>query len=360
MKITSLAAALCLLIGLSSRVAADSFTLKDGKVLEGKILRTEGDVYVIEYQVTRAIKDIKKVAKKDVVKITTAQLDSKDFEQIAKLIPTPDLLTEDEYKQRLLAVQAFIAKYPKSAMLKDAEAIAKRLTEESAVVVAGGRKFQGMMIPGADYRANAVDLDARALEAKIRDAAAKAQWLTALRTFSEFDKDYQAAACYREVLPVVIKSLQAFRAQISASIASYDARMEKQIADFENMPKNDGENSKRALEEQLAELEKRYQKEKAAMLPWVTPHPAHKQSLEDVNTFAEAELLRLTTAQSTPAAASDAGKIFRNTWKIIHSTTTQEELDKAMAEAETAGMPAKHLKTLQAEAKAANVKPAEK
>ncbi|MCX6875843.1 MAG: hypothetical protein NTW21_18840 [Verrucomicrobia bacterium] len=341
------------ILGFTGLAVADTFTLKDGKVLEGKILRTEGNVYVIEYQVTPSIKDIRKVPKAEVVKIVTEKLDEKAFVAIAKLVPTPDLLTADGYKQRLLEVKAFVTKYPKSAKLKAAEAVAKQLTEEAAEVEAGGRKLQGLMIKGADYRANAFDLDARVLEAKIRDAAKKSQWLAALRAFAELDKEYQAAACYREVLPVVVKSLQTFRAQVFASLSTFDARMEKQAADLEKMAPEDRANSTRELAAQAAELEAKYQLEKSSGQPWVTPHPSHKQSMEDDHTLAESELQRLTT----PPPAADGGRVFRNAWKLLRSDADADAVEKALAEAQAAALPERYLKLLQDAAKASGKQP---
>jgi hypothetical protein len=375
MKLTSLASTVLLLFGLAGlglaaplplkagKVIEGTFTLKDGKIIEGKVVREQGDAYVIEYQVNKdkkGITDIKIVPKKDVLKITTVKPDEQAFEVLAKLLPTPDLLTAEDYKQRSLAVQAFITKFPQSAKLKDAQAILKTLAEESAAVAAGGRKLQGLMILAADYRANAFDLDARVLEAKIRDAAAKSQGLALLRTFVDFDKDYQSAACYREVLPLVIKSLQAFRTQVAADLTSFDARMEKQAAEIEKMPPRDAENSKRELAARALALEAHYAKEKAAGQVWVTHDPTHKQSLEDNSTLAESELQRLSGTLRQPAPTPDGGKVFRNTWKTIHSDADAEAVEKALAEAETASLPERYLKRLQAEAKAAGAKPADK
>ncbi|MEI6653158.1 MAG: PTPDL family protein [Verrucomicrobiota bacterium] len=363
MKISSFTSTLFWVYGFAGLGLADTFTLKDGKVLDGKIIREQGGAYVIEYQVNRVnkgIKDIKIVPKTDVVKIITDKPDEQAFAAIAKLLPTPDLLTEDDYQQRCQAVKSFITKFPQSDRLKDAQGILKKLTDESAVVAAGGRKLQGMMILAADYRANAFDLDARVFEAKIRDAANKAQSLVLLRNFVEFDKDYQSSTSYREVLPLVIKSLQAFRAQLTNELATFDERMDKQAAEAEALSQRDGGSSKRALAEQAVEIEALYQKEKKAELPWVTPHLSHRQSLEDDNSFAEAELQRLTQLRGQPAPTPDGGKIFRTTWKSIHNDAAAETVEKAISEAESAGLPERYLKLLQAEVKAPVVKPAGK
>jgi hypothetical protein len=338
-------------------VLKGDFVLKDGTVLKGEVIRMQGDAYVIEYQWKPNIKDIKIVPKQDVVKIVSEKLDEKAFLEIAKLTPTPDLLTVDDYKQRLLAVKTFLTRFPKSAKLKEVNAISQTLTEECAEVAAGGRKIQGSMIKGADYRANAFDLDARVLEAKIRSAAKNSQWLMALRAFADLDKEYQSAACYREVLPVVLKVLQEIRAQVAASLASYDARMEKQTSDLEKMSQTEREDTRRALDEQAAKLEKSYQLEKKSQQVWVTPHANHKQSLEDNNSLAESELQRLSTA--VEPATVDGGKIFRDAWKVVHSDADAEAMDKALADAEAAALPARYLKLLQDAAAASGAKPSE-
>ena len=337
-------------------VLKGEFTLKDKTVLKGEVIRIEGDVYVIEYQYSASIKEQKRVPKADIVKIVTDKPDAKAFEAIAKLTPTPDFLTAAEYQQRLAAVKAFLAKFPDGSKANEAKAILKTLSEESAEVAAGGRKVGGLMIKAAEYRANALDLDAQVLEAKIRSAATSGQLLTALRAFAELDKEYQTTVCYREVLPVVVKVLQSFRGQIDATVKTYEARMEKRTADLEATPPAEREGTKRAFEIETARLEKLYQAEKAAGQAWVTPNADHKQSLDDDLNLADSELQRLNTS---PPAATDGGKVFRRTWKVIHSDAEAEEMEKSMAAAEAAALPERYLKLLQEAAKASGMKPSE-
>ena len=358
MKFPSVISYLIPLLGGTSLMAvADTFTLKNGTVLEGKIVPPlRADVYTIEYQLRPGIKDIKTVPKADVVKIVTEKLDEKAFEPIAKLVPTPDFLTAEEYKQRLAAVKAYIAKYPKSSKLKEANDILKTLSDESAEVEAGGRKFQGIMIKAAEYRANAFDLDARALETKIRNAAKNGQLIVALRAFAELDKEFQTATCYREVLPAVVKVLQTLRAQLKNSVDTFDARMEKQTAELEAMSPANREDTKRAIEQEVKALEQLYQQEKSAQQTWVTPNAKHKASMDEDLGLADSELQRLTTL---PPATTDGGKVFRSTWKTIHSDADAETMEKALAAAEAAPLPERYLKMLQDAYKASGVKPTE-
>lgn len=371
MKIPSIAPSLILSLSLAAAGLAHAaavklpdgtilrgeFTLKDGKTLKGEVIRMEGETYVIEYQVTPSIKDIKRVPKKDVVKMVIEKPDEKDFLEIANLKATPDLLTDADYKLRMQKVKAFITKYPKSPRAKDAEEILKFLTAEEADVAAGGRKMNGLMVKAPEYRANAYELDARVLEMKIRAAAKNSQWLTALRAFAELDREYQSTTCYRDVLPVVVKALQEFHSRIATILETYDARMEKQAADLEKMPQAERESTQRAIDKENADLEKLYQQEKSSQQPWVTPNEKHKQSLEDDKSLAEAELQRIKTF--VPPSTGDGGKIYRNVWKVVHSDADAETMEKAIAEAEAAALPERYLKMLKDVVKESGVKPTE-
>lgn len=338
--------------------SADTITLKDGKVLEGKILRTEGDVFVIEYNVTKSgsIKDIKRVPRLQVSKIIEVREDEIAFAKLAKLVPTPDLLTAEDYAERVQSVKAFLAKYPTGTKTKAANALIKTLTDEAKKVEAGGRKIDGLMIPAADYRANAYDMDARVLETKIRQQATARRSIIALRTFAKLDENFAPSKSYREVLPVVVKLLQSLRVQIAVSISTYEARMEKQASELESMSGTEQAAVKRAIEQKTAALESRFQAEKNAGQVWVSPSSEHLGSLEDCLTQIDSELSRLTDGQTGVKPEVDPGGAYRDAWKAIRSHADPEEVDKAMAAAQAAGLSETYLGMLTEAAKAEGLK----
>jgi hypothetical protein len=175
--------------------------------------------------------------------------------------------------------------------------------------------------------------------------------MSALRIFAEMDKDFQGSDSYRAVIPSVVRALQAFRGQINASLSTFDARMEKRAADLEAMPAGERAKVERALAEQDAQLEARYQAEKAAQQAWVTPHRDHRQSLEDCSSFAESEIQRLTSPGEAPATG-DPGKAYRAAWKTLRSEADAEAAEKALSDAEASGLPEKYIQMLKDAAKA--------
>ena len=88
--------------------AADTFELKDGTKLEGTILREEGDHYIVQVQVTKSIKDERRIPKSDVVAQVAEKKDETAFASIAKLAPAPDLLGEEGYATRIREIASFL------------------------------------------------------------------------------------------------------------------------------------------------------------------------------------------------------------------------------------------------------------
>jgi hypothetical protein len=234
MKKRPLLAALCYGL-IAARCPADTFTLKDGTTVDGAILREEGDTYIIEVQVTKSIKDERKILKTDVLKQVREKLDVAAFAAIEKLVPTPDYTTAEEYAPKISAVNKFIEQYSDSSRLKDAKAILATLKSESEALAGGGIKTNGRVIPQAQYQANAYEIDARIAEAKIRRLIDAGDTLGALRAFSEFDRDYRSTLSYSTLAPYMTQVIKAYIAELKDSLATIDARLKTRQIGLQQM-----------------------------------------------------------------------------------------------------------------------------
>ena len=145
-----------------------TFKLKDGTTVEGRIVSDAGDTYVLEVQVTKSIRDERKIPKADVVRITREEPDAKAFEAIAKLVPPRTCSLRTNTRQNIAAVQKFLKDISHQRQPRSAKTMLETLKSESAQVAAGSIKINGKMVSPAEYQANAYDLDARVQEAKIR------------------------------------------------------------------------------------------------------------------------------------------------------------------------------------------------
>jgi hypothetical protein len=333
---------------LALQVSADTFILQDGSKIEGRILREQGDHYVIEVQITRSIKDEKLVAKADVAKIEREKPDIKAFEPIAALLPVPDLLGTDQYAARIQAVEQFISEHRGSSKIKEARAILATLKQEANEILAGGIKVNGQIIPPAEYRANALEIDARGQEKKIRELISSSNFLAALRAFAEFDRDFKGTQPHTDILPLITQTISRYMAETQQQLASYDKRLKDRDAGLTRMQFDDRRNTEAAIAEDLALAEQQYKNERQARLGWVTLHAFFKPSMEDTLNFAKQELTRLNAAISRPPA--DAGKAYRDALQKINSAADDKARAATLAEARSAGVPPKYFAILEAAA----------
>lgn len=337
------------LLALSLPSPADTFNLKDGTSLEGVILSDAGDAYVVDVQVTKSIKDERKILKTDVAKIIRDEPDLKAFEPISKLVPTPDLLTADAYSRNIATVEKFLNTYPTSGKSRAAKAILETLKSESAQIDAGGIKLIGKIIAPAEYQANAYDLDARVQEAKIRGFIAANQFLHALRVFVDFDRDYRNTLSYGALLTIMKQVIQTQVEEAKQSLATLDARTKERTVGIQRMPLEDRKITEEAIKSEDAELEGFYKAEKNAKQSWPTTSPFHKASLEDTVKFGQAELIRLNSVKTTLGV--DSGKSYREAWTAIHSGSNAAAVTAALASAKAAGVATRYLAPLEAAAK---------
>ncbi len=329
--------------------AADTFNLKDGTTLEGTILKEEDDSYLIEVQVTKSIKDERKVAKADVVKITRERPEDKAFGEIEKMVPTPDLLTDEEYGERINAVLKFLKDFPSGDKSKKANEMLAILKEESTQVASGGIKVKGAIVTPAEYKLNAYDLDARVKEARIRRYVDQYQYLTALRLFSDFWADYQSTNSFTALAPVMQQVMKGQVAEAKQALATFDERVKKRNLGLERMSGDDRRVTENAIAEENANLETRLKAEKDNHITWVTPHPFCKAALEEVVRAGETEIAKLATVK--PVLGQDGGKAWRDAYAIIRGGGTQTAVSAAITAARSAGVSAKYMAMLEEIAK---------
>lgn len=329
---------------------ADTFTLKDGTTLEGSILKENPDSYTVEVKVTKSIKDERVIAKSDIVKIEREQVDLTAFQDIAQLKEIPDLLTSEEYAARIRAVEKFLKDHRGSAKTKEARDILAKLKAEANEILAGGLKINGKIISPTAYRANAYDIDARVQEAKIRALIKESRYLAALRTFSDFSRDFRNTSAHAELVPLVTQVINSYLAGIGESLASYDARVKERELGLQRMAAADRSATESAIREENAELEARLKAEQDAKIGWVTTHPFLKSSLDETMTFGKQELARLDALKNAPAV--DGGKAYRDALGLIQGKGDANAINTAITAAKTAMVAPKYIEMLEAAAKA--------
>jgi hypothetical protein len=346
---TNLALAACIYLTASLPGFSDTFKLKDGTTLEGKIIRETPEDYMLEVQVTKSIKDERKVSKADVVKYTRDQPDLKAFVSLQKLVPTPDYLTAALYAADIAGVEKFLKTYSASPKAKDAKVILETLKKEQALVTAGGMKVGGKMIAPEEYKANAYELDARVQEMAIRSLIASEKSLSSLRLFAEFDRDYPTTLAHGALAAGIMEVIVSYTAEAKESLSTLAARLVERDSGLRQMAEEDRGATKAAIEEEDAEAEAIYQAEKKASQHWVSTSLFHKASLEEAVKFGEAEIARLSKTTAVPGV--EGGNCYRELYSAVNGGGSLAAVTTAVTAAKAALVPPRYLAPLEAAAK---------
>lgn len=345
-----------ILLASSLSAPADSFVLKDGSTLEGKVLREVDGNYVIEVQVTKSIKDERVIAKADIVSVKKEKPDLTAFEEkISKLVPAPDALGANDYAQRIQTVEKFLTEHRGSSKSAEARKILATLKAEANEILAGGVKVGGKIIPPGEYRANAYDIDARIEAARITRLVDSRRLPEALRAFSAFDADFRNTQSRAELLPLMKRVINSYLAGIGQSLATYDARAKQRQLGLSRMTAADRRVTESAIAEETTAFEKRLKAEKDAKIGWVTTDPNFKPSLDETMNFGKQELARLTASEN--AQAPDGGKAYRDALSKIQSGGEKSSASAVIGSARSAGVPHRYIDNLETAAKAAGLTP---
>lgn len=329
---TPLAAASCLFL-FAHASPADTIILKSGEKIECRLLREDADGYVVEVK-TGTIRDERTYLRADVSYFEKEKADDKAFKEIEGMVPAPELLGKAAYEARMVKLEEFVKAYPDSKKAARAKEMLDILSEEYAIVAAGGMKFGEEMVSAEDYQANAYECDVRVAERQIKDAVSRRDLLGALRKFSEYGERFGEPEGYQGIAVLMLQVLPAYRVNLEESLATLTSRTEKRQAGLASMAADDRANTERALSEEMEKVQKLFEEEKAAAQKWVTPDSFHKESMEEALRQVAAETARLEGRPAAVALEVPLAQAYRLAWAGLADGTDEDKkkiLDVAKA-----------------------------
>lgn len=324
---------------------ADTIRLRNGTEYEGEVLAEEDDHYLVRIQVTKSIRDERKIQKTEILEIVEEKKDEAAFEQIKDLVPTPDLLTLDEYEERTKAVEDFIAEFPKSRQAKKAASLLEKLDEEREIVAAGGIKFEGNMIKASDRQSRAFPLDARIAASKVTRLGDARNFTGALRAWSELESDFGTSRAYIETIPYAQKLMSSQIKSLQKSVDTFDERLKKREDGLALIDERDRERTKRLIDSQSKAYEAKIAKEKEEGIKWPSLDPFHKQPMTDTLRKLEQEFKKLERLDTS--TIPDGDDAWDQAWKAVGGTDHQAA-SSAISAARSARLPAAYIEMLEA------------
>lgn len=327
-------------------VSADTIIMEDGTEYEGVIVREEDDHYVALVQVTETIRDQRELPKDQVREIIAEKKDETAFEELGDLVPTPDLLPPREYENRIRQVETFLENHGDSDLAEKAEKIRDTLSEEHEMILNGGVKLNGEMIPPEEAEARAYPLDARIIAERFKSHADAGRRTMALRAWSELADDFSRSSAFLENRDRALDLMRAHLAFVRNELSMVEQRVQEREEGLAQVPDRDRERTRRAIEEESAEYEERVKAEEEAGVKWLSLSPYHEDPLQDVQRELERSIRSLEDLDTSEIPDADAA--WTEAWEILSEDPTSDEARKAMSTARSARLPEKYMDKLKA------------
>jgi len=329
---------------ITAAASADTIILKNGTRYQGRILKDEGDSYLLEIQVTRSIKDERRVAKADIEKIEKENTAASEFAELSKLIDTPDLLDVDDYELRIRKLRAFIDQHSTAKETIEARQLIKTLEAERDTIAGGAIKLNGRMISPSERKADAVAIDASIVGVHFERAAAAGKLLDALRLYEKLETQFAGTAAQTAALGTTTQLLAGYEAQIARSLATFETRTKNRAVGLERMPAVDRERAKQIFAEQAASFQQQIALEKEQRTKWLSVDPFNQASLNDAKRRIDTEIKRLERPATSRTQAPD--EAYREAWAALEGAKT-DEVRKVMSDFARLRLPDKYNKLLE-------------
>ncbi|GAA5483586.1 PTPDL family protein [Haloferula sargassicola] len=330
---------------LLGAVSADTIRLKDGTKIEGTIISETDDSYVALVQVTPSIRDQRTIAKSDVVAVVAESKDEKEFPEIKELVPTPDMLSVDDYEKRIKKVQKFLSAYPDTSYKSAAKKIEATLQEELKAIQKGGTKVDGKIVAADDREARAYGFDAQVQFEKFKDLVDEDQYILALRQWDKLAADFPTTQAYKDSVPVVSKLIKDVHTMLGKQVRSFDERKIKRNEDFKRMPTEEKPRTKKAIEDEMARYESQLEQEKKAGERWISVNIWHIEGMRELRGTLAKQYQELKDLDVS--AIPDGDKAYAEAWKTLKGEPEPEDAAAALKAAKDAGVTEPYMKKLE-------------
>lgn len=327
---------------------ADTIRMRNGTEYEGEVVTENDDHYVVKIQVTKSIRDERKIPKNEILEIVAEKKDEIAFDKINALVPTPDLLTLAQYEKRTEAVESFMKEFPESGLLEDADALLKVLDGERAVVAAGGLKFEGKMIEASDRASKAYPLDARIAASKVTNLGNAGDITGALRAWSDLQDNFSSSQAYLDTIPYAKSMMTSYLKTIDRNLSTFDARTKKRMDGLASIDQRDRQRTERAIADESAAYERKIAKEKEEKIKWLSLDPYHKGPMSDTKRLLETELGKLERLDTAKIPDGDAA--WNDAWETLSGSPDREAVSAAISTARSARLPTEYIEILEAKA----------
>lgn len=317
---------MAVLLGFTPLASAnDRIIMKDGQELSGRIVEESDTEIRLEVR-TGTIRELKILDKADVEQVLRPRPDAVAIENVRELIPTPSLLPEEAYRDRIrTGPQKFLLDFPDSQYRAEAEEILDALTKELVRVRRGSIKLDGEWISPEERKVHEKNIEARILLLNIQRQARGGAYLDALRNLDRLAEDYRLSLAYADAVPLAEEILKAYGRQLARQLQDQKIFEEQQEDRLAFLTAREKAEYEAALKQEKDRIERTIEREQRAGVRWLSVDRNDEASLTTAINLVKSEL---ESVQKIDVAALEtkADRLY-----AAESLIFEGELDRAQA-----------------------------
>ena len=299
-------------IFLINNLSADSIKLKNGTVLEGKIVEETTDSITIEYKVTKSINDIKTVKRSDVLEIQKEPEDEKAFKKLNGILPTDDLLSAEDYDEIINGpLTEFLNAFPASKLKGKVQEVVDELKKEKALIESGSVKLNSNWISPEEAAKDNYNHSARIVLAKMQTMSKKGNFQEAFNYFEELQNKFPHSIAYTNSIPAALENLPKYDIILTREEKAYQIRTKEREEQYKSMDAQDKLRTEQAFQSAMKKFQEKVEEAQTMKKVWLPINQWDLKSIQGarqtiVKETKRLESINLTANRTTSIALSNA------------------------------------------------------
>lgn len=298
---------------LTGSLQADTFTLKTGEKIEGKLLSETTTDITIEFHETASITDTRTVPKTDIQEIQKEAPDEAAYATVKEIKAGPSSITAAAYDIQAANLKNFIATYPKSSHVSEIQKNLTAIEADQKRVKNGEFKLNNRWLTQDQVQTQRIQIIGESLLGSMQDQVRRRNLVGAMNTFDELQKNASGSASYPTAVESARQILPALKSTAENMLQTWKIQKEERDKAVESLAEPQKTNTLAAIDredKQATALLEAAQKAQTAWPPLLSHSETALEAIstkasEMSNTLAEIPVQKMqrSIAASTSAKA---------------------------------------------------------
>ena len=314
------AGALVLALSSAPFAMGDVVKKKTGEKFDGAIIAEDSLSVTIEVVQGKGIKSQERILKTEISEVIKSTPDQKEADELAKLLPAPDRLSDKGYSDVITGkLEPFLKKYPVSTRKAEIEAILKAYKEEMEKAKSGAVKLEGEWTTPEELAWNRYNFEARLKRLELQNFVKTRKFYDAYRSYLELEADKPASVEFPKAVALVKEALSSYSQELDVMTAELTLKKKEREDSLKTLTPDDRRRVDQAIKDEVAEFKLQNDADRKSKVVIIRPYAYDSKSIIDTQTQLKREITRIDKIDVVKL--QEASEKFRAGLKDMHQKT---------------------------------------